>query len=106
MMFKCETMFGSYMLELEKKQYADNGNLAIQAYCNTEGFREPFARLTVNLGRKLADDVAYVDTNNCPWAEEFIEENGLGVPTDRIGQSGWCFYPQYKFDLSKIGGAS
>ena len=99
-MYKVSTFFGTYNVSLSKKNYVNNGNLAIQMYDADDGC--PFATLTVNLGKKLDADVAYVDTNNCPWAEEFILENELGEPTDRIGQSGFCFYPQYRFDLSKI----
>ena len=98
-MYKVETFFGAYDVNLRRKAYVENDNLAIQM---VESDGMPFATLTVNLGKKLAEDVAFVDTNNCPWAERFIEENKLGVPTDRIGQSGFCFYPQYKFDLSKL----
>ena len=98
-MYKVETQFGNYNVRLVKKNYVNNGNLAIRMIDEDEF---PFATLTVNLGGKLADDVAYVDVNNCPWAEDFIEGNNLGVPTGMIGMSGWCFYPQYKFDLSKI----
>lgn len=98
-MYTVETFFGAYDVSLKKSKYSSNGNLAIQMF-ESDGM--PFATLTVNLGKKLKDDLAYVDTNNCPWAETFIEKNGLGEPTDRIGQSGFCFYPQYKFDLSKI----
>lgn len=101
-MYKVDTFFGSYDVTLSKKSYANNGNLAIQMFEEEDGIPFPFATLTVNLDKKLPGDVAFVDTNNCPWAEAFIEENGLGSPTGRLGQSGFCFYPQYKFDLSKI----
>ena len=101
-MFKVNTMFGAHDVTISKETYKSNGNLAIQMYEEEDGGPFPFATLTVNLDKKLPEDVAFVDTNNCPWAEEFIEENGLGHPTGRMGQSGRCFYPQYRFDLSKI----
>ena len=78
---------------MEKTSYYNNGNLAIQLMCD-EG---PFAMLTVNLNTKLAADEAYVDINNCPWAEAFIEENNLGKDTGKVGFSGFCCYPLYKF---------
>ena len=43
-----------------------------------------------------------IDTNNCEWAEKFIKENELGTPTGIMGYSGFCEYPLYLFDTSKI----
>ena len=80
--------------------YRNNGNLAIRLM-TYEG--EPWATLTVNLDRKLQEDLAYVDTNNCPWAEEFIEKYKLGEHTGSYGNSGYCIYPLYKFDPTKLG---
>lgn len=101
-MYKVKTWFGEHDVTLAKKNYQKEGNLAIQMYEEEDGIPFPFATLTVNLGKKLPPDTAYVDINNCPWGEEFIEENALGSPTGRLAQSGWCFYPEYRFDLSKI----
>ena len=70
-----------------------NGNLAIAIELE-DG--EPFATLTVNIDI-LMPDYAFVDTNNCPWAEEFIKENNLGEFTGTVRKSGYCSYPLYKF---------
>ena len=85
-----------------KKYY--NGNLAIRLDYFDEDLQGwlPFVNLTVNFENKLSEDQAYVDTNNCPWAEEFIEEYQLGEDTGRIKMSGYCFYPLYRFNLEKI----
>lgn len=40
--------------------------------------------------------------NNCPWAIEFIEKEGLGMRTGRTGCSGYCTYPVVKFDMAKV----
>ena len=82
-----------YEVTVEKTKYGNNGNLAIQLWCD-DG---PFATLTVNLNKKLKEGYAYVDINNCPWAEEFIEKNHLGEFADDFGFSGFCIYPLYKF---------
>lgn len=98
-MYHVKTFFGEYDVEIQKRKYYDNKNLAIDLFDPVEG---PFARLTVNLGIKLPENMAYVDTNNCHWAEEFIEENGLGNPTGDFGASGYCVYPLYEFYLDKM----
>ena len=52
--------------------------------------------------RLVEENKAYVDTNNCPWAEDFIEKNGLGKFLGIYGNSGYCTYPLYEFDLGKL----
>lgn len=80
--------------------YADNNNLAIMLYEKETG--ESLAVLTVNLDSDLPIEYGFVDVNNCPWAEDFIKENKLGEHTRQFWFSGFCAYPLYKFDLSKI----
>lgn len=95
---KCKTSFGTYDVTLEATNYSYNNNLAIQMWTEVEGFKEPFATLTVNLGgEKLPSNQAYVDINNCPWAEQFIEDNELGRPMFFFKRSGFCLYPLYEF---------
>ena len=94
-----------YKVTVEKATYAENGNLALKmrGFDKKYGLWEPFATLTVNLSKKLPANRAYVDTNNCPWAEEFIEENGLGEFCGSFGFSGYCMYPLYEFDMEVLG---
>ena len=86
-------------------KYRFDNSLAISLMSNTLG---PIARITVCLQDGLGlpyfldEDEAFVDTNNCPWAEQFIIENRLGKPTGRKAGSGFCLYPSYKFDLKKL----
>ena len=96
------TLFGkTYNVTPHVNGYCDNGSLAIRLLCDNY---EPFATLTVNLDESASckEDCAFIDTNNCPWAGTFIRDNNLGVPTGRYGYSGFCTYPEYKFDLSKL----
>ena len=90
---------GVYEVVAKRATYANNRNLAVVLEDENGG---PFATLTVNLNEKLPEGCAYVDTNNCPFAEKLILGNKLGEPTGRVGLSGYCCYPEYKFDLSKI----
>ena len=46
--------------------------------------------------------MAYIDTNNCPWAESILTENNWGVPTGKQMASGFCIYPLYKLNLEEI----
>ena len=99
-MYKCETEFGTYNVTIETSKYMLGDNLAIRLIEETG---EPFAILSVNLPEwTLPNDKAFVDTNNCPWAEKFIADNKLGRPTGIKGTSGYCTYPQYRFDVEKL----
>lgn len=100
MAFDVETRFGNYTVYGKTHSYIENRNLAIQLYDAQD--HSPFARLTVNLGWKLPENQAFVDTNNCPWAEKFIKENGLGKPLNKFESSGYCDYPLYEFNLEKF----
>lgn len=84
-------------LSFKRSTYCDNSNLAIMAY--EDG--QPYGVLTVNIDY-LMPDCACVDTNNWPDAEQIIKEQGFGKPLGRSIQSGFCSYPIYQFDLSKI----
>lgn len=92
----------AYNVRIEASKYANNKTLAI-ALITEEG--EPFCNLTVNIMDSMiwADDTcAFVDTNNCPWAEEFIIANELGEPMCVMGASGFCRYPLYRFNIEEI----
>lgn len=78
--------------------YANNRTLAVQL----TGARPPwaaFATITVNLNWPVQDqDHAFIDTNNCPWAEEFLCDNGIAEFAGVTGKSGFCTYPLYRFN--------
>ena len=66
---------------------------------------EPFCTLTVNLATSVIwcnEKTAFVDINNCPWAEQFIADNELGSPVGYTERSGFCIYPLYVFNLKKF----
>ena len=97
--YEVKTEYGTYRVIVSKQKYQSNDTLAIRLI-DEEG---PFAIITVNLDcYGASDDMAYVDTNNCPWAEEFIKENKLGEHTGTYGKSGFCTYPLYRFDLKAL----
>jgi len=85
---------------LRYTKYTNNNALAVQLICAKSPW-SPFATITVNIVMSgyIPGNLAYVDTNNCPWAEDFLKENGIAEPTGQTGISGFCEYPLYKFDL-------
>ena len=93
-----KTFFGQEEVNIEVTSYANNKTLAIQLWCE-DG---PFAVLTVNIEDVHRAECQYVDTNNCPWAEQFIREYNLGAPTGNFGMSGFCLYPEYRFDIEEL----
>ncbi len=97
---KMMTTFGEYDVKLTVQKYQADGSVALDAWNEEEG---PIARLTVCLDSKdLGENESFIDTNNCPWAIEFLEKNGLGKLTGRQKRSGFCIYPAMKLDVKKI----
>ena len=90
-----------YDVSLYVGEYRNNGRLAIILI---DGEGEDFADLTVNLSdERCPEGCAFLDTNNLPSAEDFVERNGLGEFTGYWGHSGFCSYPMYRFDTERIG---
>jgi hypothetical protein len=92
-------------MTFELANYADNATLYVGLLTNEEGYPEPWQNLTVNLNesRRCKPNCAYIDTNNN--GDEIItwlEENGLGEETGRIAASGWCFYPEFEFNMEAL----
>ena len=93
---------GKVKLELEINSYMDNNRVYIGLVEVDGEYPEPFADLTVNISAPCPDYCGYVDINNCPELEGFIEKHGLGEFTGLMGNSGFCFYPLYLFDPEKL----
>ena len=89
----------TYRLSTRISNYRNNGNLYI-GLVDEDGC--PYCDLTVNIDDLPEEDMAAVDTNNCPWAEKFIEDNELGEKTPFTFRSGFCVYPIYIFDMEKV----
>lgn len=89
----------TYPVTLHFTHYNDNHTLVVQLIEASAPWC-PFATITVNLQNPVQDMThAYVDTNNNPWAEEFLVDNGIAkrVPGCEM-ISGFCTYPLYEFD--------
>lgn len=102
-----DTRYGTTIpVTFRKSNYVENNNLYIGIVCWDEGFPEPWSDLTVNLSIKCDADCAFVDVNNN--GEEIIDwlqKNNLAIPTGRVARSGFCMYPEVRFNkefLEKI----
>lgn len=93
---------GEYEVSLEISRYLNNGCIYIGLVTNEEGFPEPYGDLTVNLEGRVPDYCGYVDINNMPELERFMEENDLGEFTGLTKRSGFCKYPLYLFNVDKL----
>ena len=94
-----------YKLKIGKKNYKDlyvakdtymmGNRLALSLISASDG---PFGTLSVNLVEETLtnDRCFFVDTNNCPFAESFLIENKIAIPTGNFGFSGFCVYPEFE----------
>lgn len=98
-----ETFGRKYKIWLEPLLYTTE-NLAVQVY---DEDNEPFDIITVNLpDEELSGDfncTAFIDTNNVEGLWSFLIKNGIAEFTGRVGHSGFCSYPEFKFNLEKLG---
>lgn len=94
----------THNLYLLTDSYADNGTLAVivmKVY--EDGTEEMFDVITTNLMFSMADQTsAYIDTNNCSWAEKMLKTMKFAKDTGKVSHSGFCKYPLYKFNLEKF----
>ena len=89
---------------LNVNSYVYGGGIALNLLSVGEDCLEPFADITVNLPeQKSGPDCSFIDTNNFPQGEKLIRDYKLGEPTGRIGNSGYCTYPEYRFDMEELG---
>lgn len=99
------TQFKTYKkCKLYTSEYMANKSLYIGITTFEDEYPEPLADLTVCLPNERTPKAneAYVDTNNCPWAMDFIEEYGLGKDTGMFGFNGYCIYPLVAFNMDKV----
>ena len=97
------TQWGSTeKVQLEINNYMNNNGLYLGLKRKEDNNFEPYGDISVNLGVKAPDYCAYVDLDNMPELEKFIEENDLGEFTGLTQRSGFCEYPLYMFHVDKL----
>lgn len=81
------------VLTLEITEYRKpKGRVALQLWCE-DG---PYATVSVNLPNEpCKEGQFFVDTNNCPWAEAWLEKNDIATDDGYLSFSGYCAYPRY-----------
>ena len=90
-------------MSFELASYAENGNLYVGLLTNEGGYPEPWQNLTVNLSVKCAPNCAYIDTNNNGnEIVDWLTKNKLGHMTGNLMPSGFCFYPEFEFDMDAL----
>ena len=98
---KYEAWGEEFELNIYCDRYAMGGGLAMELV--ETGEQEPFTGLTVNLkDYPCEENCAFVDVNDFPEAIGLIEKYKLGESTGRIGISGWCAFPEYRFNMDEI----
>lgn len=111
-MFTVKTDFGTYNnVELTTGRYPCRvpGNFYDPIFIQMHDVKEgPLATITVNVEMPgfINDKLVAIDTNNCPFAEAFIEENELGEKTGAYVYSGYCEYPVYEINLERLESVS
>ena len=81
------------------ESYQNNGTLALMlVYDNDDS-----DVITVNLNSRFqSDSMAFLDTNNYPDIEKWIQKNNLGLPMGVKERSGFCKYPLYTIFTSEL----
>ena len=95
----------NHPMTFQLANYADNGTLYVGLLTNEDGYTTPWQNLTVNLeeSSRCKKNCAYIDTNNNGnEIMHWLEDNNLGEPTGRIAASGWCFYPEFEFNMEEL----
>lgn len=76
---------------------------------DSDGIKTPYTMLTTSFGEFISiKNAAYIDTNNCPFAEQLLEQ-GIAQPTGLTKSSGFFQYPLWIFNedfLKEHGGES
>lgn len=94
------TKYGTYRdCFLKVGAYVADNSPTVEVWNHEDG---PIVRLTVCVFEGAGDGTGFVDVNNAPYALDFIREYGLGVETGVKVRSGYCVYPQVKFDMDAL----
>ena len=86
--------FNGRRVSVKAESYRNNGTLAIMIKYD-DGDSEV---ITTNLCSLFqSKTMAFLDTNNYPDIEKWIQKNKIGLPMGVSERSGFCEYPLYTF---------
>lgn len=92
-------VYNGKSVTLSAEEYRSNKTLALMLHYD-DGETEV---ITVNLQDPIqSSSLAYLDVNNQPGIEKFIQKNGLGLPMGVLTPSGFCRYPLYTIFTSEL----
>ena len=80
--------------------YANNNLYVGLADCGEDFY--PLLDITVNLDEICPSDCAFVDTENNPGIDNWLMTNGIAEPTGNWAVSGFCIYPEFRFNMEKV----
>lgn len=80
-------------------KYQKSDSVALEIWNDEDG---PIARITTYITQVFKANEAYLDTNNCPWAEELVKKLGIAEYANGVASSGFCIYRLYEFDMDKV----
>lgn len=80
-------------------KYSRNNKTALRIVNNNMG---AIAEITVCIPGFSDKGTTILDTNNCPWALDFMTDNGFATKTSVNVQSGYCVYPVVRLNMEEI----
>lgn len=90
----------------ETNNYANNKRLyvGLMAIDKEYGFLEPYCDVTVNIPSYplSSEECGFLDTNNFPFIVELLTRYHCGKFTGKYAHSGFCSYPEFRFNMKKI----
>ena len=101
-----ETVFFETDKYVYRKDKKEPMRLYVELFCIDKefGYPEPYADVTVNIpDYPLSDEnCAFLDTNNAPFVVELLTKYNCGKFTGRYAYSGYCAYPEFRFDMETL----
>lgn len=96
----------TYELTFYKSRYIADNSIFIEAWCREDGddYWEPYADVTKCLYERPADGCSFLDTNNVGHLIQAMVDEGYVELTGRTASSGWCEYPEGRFDKEWLEG--
>ena len=87
--------YKKYRVKLVYTKYISNNSLAVVMVDASTS--EPITNITSNISNHVLPNTQFVDINNNPGIEEFLQINKLAKRLDYEERSGYCTYPLYQF---------
>ena len=98
-MKKKKLTYRGKVVTISTDTYRNNGCLAI-ILTYKDGEQEV---VSTNLNSPLQSaTMAFLDTNNHPTIEKWIQDHGFGLPMGYTERSGFCDYPLYTFFIPAL----